>query len=123
MTTYFSQEEAPVSYCGEPINGTFVFDPHGNVLKVDGSGNMVKEELAERPVPLELELERATPFPHKCRICYKNVKSRGFTHFKCRDVLAKLEKAKKQVVNMEFKLFCLRYTDKEVFLNAECIDD
>jgi hypothetical protein len=111
MTTYFTQEE-PLN-----VNGTFVFDPHGNVIELDENNKMVRREL-------ELKGILPNPFPYKCSICYKNVKSKDFTHYRCRDVLAKLEKAKKNVVNLEFKLFCLRYTDKDVVnLDTYNIDD
>lgn len=105
MTTYFTQETLQ-----EPINKTIVFDPHGNVIDLT---KMKREELG-----------MSNPFPYKCSICYKNVKSKDFTHYRCRDILTKLEKAKKNVVDLEFKLFCLRYTDKSpVNLDTYNIDD
>lgn len=112
MTTYFTQESLNVN-----VNGRFVFDTHGNIIELDEKNEMVRREL-------ELKGILPNPFPHKCSICYKNVKSKGFTHYRCRDVLVKLEQAKKRVLNLEFKLFCLRYTEKgDLNLDTYNIDD
>ena len=116
MTTYFMQESLE-----EPINGKFILDMHGNLIKLDDDFNMIigesKNELEndlENSVEYELERKGIFPvFPYKCSICYKNVRTKDFTHFKCRDIVNRLKNAKKNVVNLEFKLFCLRNTTNE----------
>ena len=100
MTTYFSQEEVNV-------NGRVFFDPHGNIIKLDENDVMVIEQLEESGVmPPSI-------FTNRCSICHKEVKTRGFSHYRCRDVVSKLEKSKKNVVNLQFKLFCLKHTDND----------
>lgn len=103
MTTYFSQESEPAIN----VNGRVFFDPHGNIIKLDENDVMVIERLEESGI------SPPSIFPHLCSICHKQVKTKGFSHYRCRDVVAKLEKAKKTVCNLEFKLFCLKYTDND----------
>ena len=90
MTTYFTQESEPTLN----VNGRIFFDPHGNLIEIE-------------------EVSPPSMFPNRCSICHKEVRTKGFSHYRCRDVVSKLEKAKKNVVNLQFKLFCLKHTDND----------
>lgn len=117
MATYFSQEDPMTTYfMNNPINATIVFDAHGNTIQFDNSGNMINENDLEKSVEYELENKGILPpsiFPYRCDICYKYVRTKGFTHYRCREVAKRLSKAKNNVVDLEFKLFCLRYTNNK----------
>ena len=100
----------------EPINARVVFDAHGNVIQFDKTGNMITGNDLEKSIEYELEDKGILPpsiFKHRCSICYKVVRTKDFTHYKCRDVFSHLDKAKKQVLDLEFKLFCLRHTNNK----------
>jgi hypothetical protein len=117
MASYFSQEDPMTTYfTHKPINATFVFDSHGNTIPLDNSGNMISDNDLEKSVEYELENKGILPpsiFKHRCSICYKVVRTKDFTHYRCRDVVTRLSKAKKNVLDLEFKLFCLRHTNNK----------
>jgi hypothetical protein len=76
----------------------YVYDSHGNMIDMQPT------------------------LANVCDICNKYSKY-GKTHTKCKNVMSQMEKAKQKVLLLEFKLFCLRYTNTEpVNLDVNNID-
>jgi len=89
----------------------YVYDTHGNQISID-SILQFKRDLAISPT---------IPDRH-CNICFKDIK-KGLCHSRCSNVMTKLEKAKQKVLFLEFKLFCLKYTNRETInLETDTID-
>jgi len=101
-------------------------DSHGNFVEYSIEAPFLKEDLENFGLELGKMLQK--DFISKCKVCYKQMKNnKTDCHYKCKVISNRLSKIKKDLVNMEFELFCLRYTegdaDIQVFNSLDIIND
>jgi hypothetical protein len=104
-----------------------VQDSHGNFIKqsdrwlsindtfeVEPLDEYSKEELDNFGIELGKVIERKlkTENVSTCKVCYKQLKNKKVDcHYKCKVISNRLSKIKKELLDIEFQLFCLRYTE------------
>jgi hypothetical protein len=86
-------------------------DSHGNLIEY------TKEDLENFGIELGKVIDKKLKNENvaTCKVCYKQLKNnKTDCHYKCKVVSNKLAKIKKDLLNIEFELFCLRHTEGDV---------